>query len=459
MTTSVEREEFRLAGSWWLPSKPEEVFDGTIERDGNGVSTLTFQTHLPEGWDDGVILNGIAGGEEFSVFDCWEMGGEYRQLGKPLVRMQGFGGLLRGCLVSSSGQRSFRAISFRFDRLRDVVSQLAISTDKEEAADGSLGKVKHTWSQLNPMTAHAYGWNISLVHVVSSQSAQRGQSVQLSNDPALSAASRTRVSSSLDELLEHERPLRDLVSLLSRHPVRTEGVLLTTNVASGANPVVFLPGGAPLQGAASEPRFRRPYSFIDRTEAEFEALIRTWYRFHRTYSTPVALRFAGRYAPHTYSEVNFTTAVQALEAFNRRRFPASKDKESARMREAVLKQLDGDELKWTKQRLAFAHELSQKKRLEQTLDFIGRKAVGQLVTNRAHLIKTVIETRNLLTHWDPTRAPFDPEAAVALSSGLYLLGDFCFLRSIGWSKSKVWQLALRDHDVQMAQHNLSNFGY
>ena len=81
------------------------------------------------------------------------------------------------------------------------------------------------------------------------------------------------------------------------------------------------------------------------------------------------------------------------------------------------------------------------------------------MTNRTRFIKTVIEMRNLLTHWDPSRAPFDPEAAVALSSGLYLLGDFCFLRSNGWSKSKVWQFASGDHDVRMAQHNLSVFGY
>lgn len=232
-----------------------------------------------------------------------------------------------------------------------------------------------------------------------------------------------RTPISLHSLVEkYVAPLRDLVTFAAQTPpviwsVRVAGAFSTEQTAGGRTikraSELLLPF---LEGATSgkPERLRRRLLSIPTDPRAFRALMGSWLRLREELAPVIDLRFAATYARFMYGENRFINAVQSVEALHRRVLAGDPDPSDIEAREAALGACPQDHRSWLEAKLQYAHEPTLRRRLRETLDFIGsgiRPAVG----NRSRFVNAVVTTRNALTHWDQQQHHPDGEPAISMA--------------------------------------------
>ena len=91
---------------------------------------------------------------------------------------------------------------------------------------------------------------------------------------------------------------------------------------------------------------------------------------------------------------------------DRRAFPSALEEPKPQHTERLQRLLsaihDADDKKWLKQKLAFANELSFKKRFEALYDLMPDQLKAAIGT-RESFARAIAETRHYLTHYNPSR--------------------------------------------------------
>jgi hypothetical protein len=141
----------------------------------------------------------------------------------------------------------------------------------------------------------------------------------------------------------------------------------------------------------------------------FAEVLGAWLEHHELLEPVFALYFGTLYNPSLYLEQRFIAFSQAIETYDRRRRPQTKERDPTQHKELIREIIEAapeHRRKWLKEKLAFSNELSLANRLEHVLDAcanVTARIVGyQGVTAFVRLVR---DTRNYFTHWDPAGKP------------------------------------------------------
>ena len=183
-----------------------------------------------------------------------------------------------------------------------------------------------------------------------------------------------------------------------------------------------------------------PAYFLFRFEdiqSKVESILNKWIKGWEHFEPAFHLYFWTQMRGYPYIEVFFLTLAQGLEAYHRRK---SNEKQ---MNEDDFKKLVGDLIdqcpkekrEWLKGKLAFANELSLRKRLQRLIepfkDVFGNREKCKSLINK------IVDIRNNLTHPDTSYASADIDEIWPLCIKMELLFQLHFLQLIGFSEEEI----------------------
>lgn len=164
---------------------------------------------------------------------------------------------------------------------------------------------------------------------------------------------------------------------------------------------------------------------------EFEPFIRNWFDLHRLLETPIALRVADLTTGMSFSEPRFLLAAQSLEALHRRLHPDATDDVAANARDAAIAAVADEHRRPLEIRLKHAHEPSFRTRIKQLVAEVQPQASAVVGSQLSKAIARVVDLRNAVTHWDPSKETYDGVQFVAMRLLVDAIFDLVLLRRLG----------------------------
>jgi len=190
---------------------------------------------------------------------------------------------------------------------------------------------------------------------------------------------------------------------------------------------------------------------------ESDTLFQNWLEKKDSLEPVINLYLGVKYSPFIYSEHEFLSLIQALEAYHRRsRISAAEGKYQSdneyrtglyQSFKAVIPQNIDPDFKQSlvKGKLWYAHEYSLGRRLKEILRYLSNCIPDSSVltpSNWSQFVSLVKNSRNYLTHYEQPDGPYydKGEKLYRLSQKLKILLEMCILKSLGFKDSKVKEI-------------------
>lgn len=131
-----------------------------------------------------------------------------------------------------------------------------------------------------------------------------------------------------------------------------------------------------------------------------ERIVNNWFDAYDKIEPALNLYFSTKTGSYKYSEAQFLALAQGLETYHRRTSNEQLMDESVfkELTEKLIKQCPKENQEWLSGRLLHGNEVNLRRRIKSIIEpfkkFLGTKE------ERKKLIKTIVDTRNYLTHYD-----------------------------------------------------------
>lgn len=137
-------------------------------------------------------------------------------------------------------------------------------------------------------------------------------------------------------------------------------------------------------------------------KVDFPIIIKAWFNIYEKISPAVNLLVELLLEREYALELQFLSAIQAVETFHRNVFggedlPEPEHKERIR---SIIENIPGQYKAWLKERLAFSNELTLRKRLSDIYNRIPPEISETLIKNPKVFIDCVVASRNYYTHYN-----------------------------------------------------------
>jgi hypothetical protein len=186
-----------------------------------------------------------------------------------------------------------------------------------------------------------------------------------------------------------------------------------------------------------------------RVDPVVRVLVRRWPEIAASLEHTMNLFFGVRYFGGLPLEVQFLETVRATEIYHRVGHPRTvmPQTEFEALVERITDRVDDQDRAWLTDQLQWANEPSLNARLKDLFALVG-EALGSLVSKPGRFRRSVTDSRNYYTHYDPklgSKALRDADLLRAIFV-LQLLLRACFLHEVGFSldRSATLLRALRD---------------
>jgi len=448
-------------GAWWVPDRPAEQVAGTFGWDPESGATLDLLGFFANGPDpadfEAAVVHGAAEQREYTLINCHTAQFNLRVPGIVTQQLRPFGGVLVGCNHPDPSADDFDRLTIDIEHLAELASWSHITHHRSSSDGETIDELAIEYEHPRALTADLRDERVQLASEWRTGSSGVGHSEVVET---VRFVVDTRAPTSLHALVErYVAPLRDLVTFAAQTPpvirsVRVAGPFSTEQTASGRTIKRALELLLPfLEGrAARRPeRLRRRLLSIPTDPRGFRALIGSWLRIREELAPVIDLRFAATYARFMYGENRFANAVQSVEALHRRVLVGDPDPSDIEARDAALDACPPEHRPWLESKLQYAHEPTLRRRLRETLDFIG-SGIKPVIGHRGRFVNAVVTTRNALTHWDQqahNRRKTGDLHGLALVLGYVV--DAALLRLLGFTEDEVREsLQANEHFVWVA---------
>ena len=192
--------------------------------------------------------------------------------------------------------------------------------------------------------------------------------------------------------------------------------------------------------AKDEPKinkFDMLFRFNDR-QNRVESIINKWIENYEQIAPALDLYFLAKTGTLPSWNIQFLTLVQSLEAFHRKTSDEKHmdEDEFKEIRETLVSKCPKGERNWFAQKLNYANELTLKNRIEKMIE-----PFDFLIDNerRPHLVNSIKDTRNYLTHYDSELQPKAAKGKVLqfLCLKINALFRLHFLKIVGFDEQEI----------------------
>jgi len=404
------------------------------------IGILGPPERLAAQWSTSLVHGQPVKGRPITLIGCHEMSHSFNGPGLMVQQIGAFRGALLGLHLGSEDDEVFDRVVIEVEHLGELVPssgllvQPLLSEDKVTGVDVRYESPSKLVAKLGSTEIHlAAGWM--------SGSPSTGSVVvneKWAFEVVLDAP--TTLSSVVGVWVER---IRDLVSFCADRPcavtaVRVGGPLTLAPSGAGHHLAeVHLPWiPAPTDGLKPL-RHDEPVLRLLVDHDGFQSLMSSWVNVCEQLEVVLDLHFASDYAGFVYGETRFMNAVQAIEAYHRRRVPCEPLPIDIASRDRAIESCPEEVRPWLADKLRYAHEPGLRRRVKDLLLFSGQPTDAFWTSNnaRSSLVSRLVDTRNALTHWDPAKpATLDGAELRKLSAFLRILLTSCVLRELGLSE-------------------------
>ncbi len=407
-------------GIWWLPSDPSNMVPGSLsyspERGVNlDLSGILQANRHPLTLDVHDIVLGIVDGSiPVTLHRVTARNTKFDWPSRQDLHVQW---AFIGCHCDTSSDLLFDRARAQYSHLTDWVRKPPFKETLEHGASGERARYVVEYVRPASLTARVRGATLTIDHVFL-QDTDSLRDVSLQQLAVVDVVPDTPQRH--DALLrQYVRPMQDLLTLsMDRCNALTNVELRLCNddKRQHADPwwneriqLYFQP--IFMEDIRDSKKFFAPapehivFALWD-IEKRFEITINRWIDLSEELDSVFKTYFSLKYqesAGFVYQEQKFIAVCQAIESYHRRAVqytPMSKS-EFRTLTRGIYRKLSKEESNWIKPTLMYANEYSMKSRLQQLLE---KESVimNPLISDRDRFMKSVVDTRNYLTHYTRT---------------------------------------------------------
>lgn len=413
---------FEKYGAWWNAGDREKRANGTLSFSpaaGLRLTTTESVVLVPPFGDKPATLNGLVEGVYWTLGDCV-------------------------CTSTGSTGQSF-LVDY-------AISGVGMDADEVEQLDELRIGFDGGWSTValrprgpNDIRSDAISITADLAEGGSVELVSELESLDVSRDGAfgfhdhLRFVGRAKSPMNFRDL--HQTlfvPLRDLVILALQRDValthcRVAGPGTTVSVGAREHRVsaivywnqVTTPDLAE-GGARKHPAIRFPSE-----PADFQRFVASWFSLHDQLKTPISIRVAEITGGASFAEPLFLLAAHSLEALHRRLHPGETDAAAIAARGAALAAVVDEHRHVLALRLSHAHEPTFRKRIKQLVAEVEVPAANVVGAQLRKAVALIVESRNAVTHWEPTNEEPDGLLLFALRMVADAVFDLVLFKRVG----------------------------
>lgn len=429
-------ENFRIEGVWWTPDNPDRRFTGILEYTSeNAVLNLwgSFKdiTEFNQQVAPEIILGNSIDGEKLTLSKISELGST---LGSGGFRSRYIViHVFRGIHFNKKEDIKFKNVTVRFSNFDNwlAISGFQITPNLET---GGM-EIKHTPPSLIPAIINDFYKIIISFRVSHSISHKDIKDVHLTQTGVTIIESKEEKP--FTEFLKVQHHLRNFLSLAMMspcYPLFVIGRVEDSKLPNGYSDVgIFYSHKAPqtMEGIHD---LHMLFRFHD-ISANFEQYLKNWFDKVETLEPVFNLYFGTFYNSDMYLDHMFLNTVQSVESYHRRTMTNKiwSEDEFMKIQEEATNCVSDKYKEWVKNKFQYGNEPSLRKRIKELLDAVN-EVLGEFSIYNYEFIDDVVNTRNYLTHYDPTLKEKSLTIDQALFDAIQKLRaimEVCFMMQLG----------------------------
>ncbi len=456
-------DEFKRAGYFWLPSAPDRRIPGTLTIRDGGKIELEVVGLFDESVDG--LNKAINGKDELD-----RINGHIEKYG--LVTLDNcfyrnknisFGGISKSTIHVN---RAFVGVAYD-DKEVVLLNELQFSVEGIDEWVGLSGiKVQHNFEERTASITYVPPNEISL-------DLHDGMKLLITFSWTLPCFSSQREAKITQKTFfkiesENERPIDDFVSAAYKivtllcfaidKTVCIEQVSATSNsitqdVGDGRTVPVRMSiyyASLPFENNPPKIDWHSMLFRFGEIADDAERIINNWLEAYEEIDPALNLYFSTKTGAHKYLESRFLALAQGLETYHRRTSNDKLMEETVfnELKERLIMQCPEASREWLSKRLSHGNELSLSQRIKSIIEpfkeLLGNSAA------RSKLIRSIVDTRNYLTHYDESL-----ESAAIAGRDLWLLCQkmeaifqLHLLQVLGFTKTEVKAVFDNSHELQ-----------
>ncbi len=440
-------------GDWWLPDKPEIKVKGTLViSDDQAVLELAgalteIGPGKPQDFRPEVILGISIEGHRITLLKCFQFNPTVN-LGTGAKMSNFFAEMvLIGEHFNSVDELRFNVIYAEFPSLNNWVR---ISGFDIQRPDPTVTTV--TYKRPMPIQAQVNGVRVSLVfeglpHWEFPRQVTIRQRTCIEIKP--------HDAKSLDEFLKLVRDIQNFLSLAiaqETRPVKiygeTEKHKMQIKDQMVYPPIrIIVPSWFSSKGSKSP---QNPLLSFKDIVNRFGLILKNWFTNADPLEPVYGGYFAVIYNPQMYLHQKFLSFLNALESYHRRRFSNYElpEVDHKKRKDAIVSAVPEHYRNWLEKKLEYSNELTLRVRLQ---DLVQKFSFLQF-RDTDWFVNKVLNTRNYLTHYDPSKkeGAATNDELLEITHKLKVLIEAVLLTELGLSPTEVQNLVRQSDEYQLA---------
>jgi len=432
-----------IRGIWWLPSRPDRKVVGEFASVDSGPPTLTLDGSLE-----------LAARTDYPSYDyvLGEVGGQpttlwaVEQVSMPMVSQHhqvlwARHALIGIHLTAAAGPFAFAAIEF--DALGEWIGRSGLRhwTPPQEPTVGQVAQTVEYVLGEQPEVALDDGTSFKIAARPSLSAG--GNEIRLRQHAQLEI--RPTAIQTCDWFFDYVNGFRDLLTLISDHPVRVTRAFFvpSADAPAGTSPLIsWVTRWGPARQASEEPRWTAMLFTLDAVQDHWPGMLRRWFERRQALSDALDLLLSLTYAPPTFWDTRLLLVAQSAEAFHRRnvrnkRWP---DEQFDRWKREILTACPAEDRQRIDQLLRYSNEPTLRERLTE-LGNMSAGALPMLFDRFPNWIDTAINMRNAYTHRGQEAGPqFDPNEVYDMVAVTTFVIKACVLLELGLPADEIAML-------------------
>jgi hypothetical protein len=455
-------ELLTYTGIWWLSDQANDTVAGTLtisNEEGFRLELIGRLGQIGEAFAINTIktypkiLGMTKEGQQITLCDCLESLSHFSSNGAGTFASQQI--FIRGAIYIGShflepDDPRFYKIDVQYSHLQewaDLFKPQVLFTP---------GKFELTYTYPQKKHVSLSEGSISLVTTFNSH--QNSSQVSLSQTVLIEFEVQEALTLT-EWLSRYISPVQNFLSLATQRPNAIESISAyvaeskvdTTSTTAEKKPIQIIFPKYFIEKKAGETihPHNMLFAYVD-IEADFSEIIKKWLAVSDELSSVCDLFFSVMYNRNLYQENRFLNIAQAAETYHRRRF--KKDvpgDEHVKRLAAILASAPEEYREWLEKKLTYSHEPNLSQRLKDLIREVD-KVIKPLLRRKDSFVQKVVDTRNFLTHYDPSleNKAAKGEALFVLTQTLSLLVQACFLHELGLSDEKSIEFFGRSSDYK-----------
>ena len=460
-------ENFDVKGEWWLPNSPDKKVIGTLSfKSGDSIKLEISGSFLgvdhfrsKRDFNPELILGLTNDGEKFTLFQNMEIHrGSSSRGGTGIVKyITNY--LFLGGHFASSNEMQFSSCAVNYSYLEEWIGKLPFKTEILWEGEKFAGeKACYTLTEGFEASIPYLDATVSVWHGLSNKGDDAFRELLWEHTAHLNI--NPDKPRSFDWFWKVCFELRNLLSLFIGRPVYQKKINLSVEIESvnGEQPkreYVYLYF---TQWAQQIEKRIHPMDILVRLtdiDENISSIIDSWFSKTEKLSAVYELYFGAMYGQRMYNHLHFLTLMQALETYHRHTGEGAYVTESdyEKVFSALVSAIPPNTplpLKESlKGRLKYGNEYSLRKRVKNLLDELSESCLRLVTDNPESFIKSIVDTRNYLTHYTDELKTKALEGTDLYNANLRLkiLLTTLLLKELGLEEEKIAELLSRNSNI------------